>query len=383
MHPTLLDRFISTPANDYSLSLMINDLENECFPPAKSNAYYNDIYNMNQNQYEVSDSSNQASSSAGFDSSQYLSQMALMPPSDSLFEPMDEYNAVPMNIPGNDNYTAMPDLTNDWNNYGMVAQDMHPVTKFPFKPSSPYYHTPTIHRDPSFFDKMLATVSPQDAMLKQDDYPIMGNYKDHQDFEFKPNPVYETPEVMDEDEDDYDEDLVSSDDELEFDDDLSVPTTTASKVPGLTFTQSQPTQPTNVQFTAPSMQFLDSSSTHDAAASTPEQRSLDFSMPTPSPSPLHSHRRTPSTDGSEANKTGSRSKRLPLSHTGPHRCDQINSVTGEACNKIFSRPYDLIRHQDTIHAAVRKTFKCDLCGDRSKTFSRMDALSRHIRVKHH
>lgn len=64
-----------------------------------------------------------------------------------------------------------------------------------------------------------------------------------------------------------------------------------------------------------------------------------------------------------------------------HLCEHVDG-SGSPCGKVFSRPYDLIRHQDTIHAAVRKTYKCEHCGDDSKTFSRMDALSRHIRVKH-
>lgn len=65
-----------------------------------------------------------------------------------------------------------------------------------------------------------------------------------------------------------------------------------------------------------------------------------------------------------------------------HRCQLVNPITGDPCNKMFSRPYDLVRHQDTIHAAVRKTFKCEMCPENAKTFSRMDALSRHMRVKH-
>lgn len=88
---------------------------------------------------------------------------------------------------------------------------------------------------------------------------------------------------------------------------------------------------------------------------------------------LQMHRRT-------HNSTPPR-KKIPLSaQTGPHRCGFNNPVTGKPCNKIFSRPYDLIRHQETIHASNRKTFKCDLCGDDTKTFSRQDALARHIRV---
>ncbi|KAK9452725.1 hypothetical protein V1511DRAFT_506797, partial [Dipodascopsis uninucleata] len=76
-------------------------------------------------------------------------------------------------------------------------------------------------------------------------------------------------------------------------------------------------------------------------------------------------------------------KRIPLSaQTGPHRCTFINPSTNKVCNKVFSRPYDLIRHQETIHAVNRKTYKCEFCGDDTKTFSRQDALARHIRVKH-
>lgn len=80
-----------------------------------------------------------------------------------------------------------------------------------------------------------------------------------------------------------------------------------------------------------------------------------------------------------------RARKLKKAHrkNGPCVCDVVNPKTGAVCNKRFSRSYDLIRHQDTIHAKVKKTFECHLCGDKSKTFSRIDALSRHLRVKHH
>lgn len=74
-----------------------------------------------------------------------------------------------------------------------------------------------------------------------------------------------------------------------------------------------------------------------------------------------------------------------------HVCMLINPNTGNQCNKQFSRPYDLIRHQETIHASLKKIFRCVICEGRldggrgngkSKTFSRGDALSRHIKVKH-
>jgi uncharacterized Zn-finger protein len=66
---------------------------------------------------------------------------------------------------------------------------------------------------------------------------------------------------------------------------------------------------------------------------------------------------------------------------GPHRCDRINPSTGKPCATVFSRPYDLTRHEDTIHNARKQKVRCDLCTD-EKTFSRADALTRHYRVCH-
>ncbi|SCU99877.1 LAME_0G06106g1_1 [Lachancea meyersii CBS 8951] len=71
-----------------------------------------------------------------------------------------------------------------------------------------------------------------------------------------------------------------------------------------------------------------------------------------------------------------------------HTCELINPITNEVCGKKFSRPYDLIRHQKTIHASKKKVFRCVICIQQQgaegyeKTFSRGDALSRHIKVKH-
>lgn len=66
---------------------------------------------------------------------------------------------------------------------------------------------------------------------------------------------------------------------------------------------------------------------------------------------------------------------------GPSRCARINPTTGKPCNTIFSRPYDLTRHEDTIHNVARPKVRCELCKD-EKTFSRQDALTRHKKVKH-
>ena len=66
---------------------------------------------------------------------------------------------------------------------------------------------------------------------------------------------------------------------------------------------------------------------------------------------------------------------------GPHRCDKINPQTGKPCNTVFSRSYDLTRHEDTIHNNRKQKVRCHLCTE-EKTFSRNDALTRHMRVVH-
>lgn len=66
---------------------------------------------------------------------------------------------------------------------------------------------------------------------------------------------------------------------------------------------------------------------------------------------------------------------------GPHKCERINPSTGKSCNTIFSRSYDLTRHEDTIHNNRKQKVRCHLCTE-EKTFSRNDALTRHMRVVH-
>lgn len=66
---------------------------------------------------------------------------------------------------------------------------------------------------------------------------------------------------------------------------------------------------------------------------------------------------------------------------GPHKCTRINPATGKPCNTIFSRPYDLTRHEDTIHNNRKQKVRCPMCRE-EKTFSRNDALTRHMRVVH-
>lgn len=71
-----------------------------------------------------------------------------------------------------------------------------------------------------------------------------------------------------------------------------------------------------------------------------------------------------------------------------YTCMMLDLITDAPCSAQFSRSYDLVRHQNTIHAKQKIVFHCLQCiklfGERgfSKTFSRLDALSRHLKSKH-
>lgn len=86
---------------------------------------------------------------------------------------------------------------------------------------------------------------------------------------------------------------------------------------------------------------------------------------------------TSNSDGASAGMTSA----LLNTQAGPHKCERINPSTNKPCNIMFSRPYDLTRHEDTIHNARKQKVRCDLCSE-EKTFSRADALTRHYRVCH-
>ncbi|TAQ83078.1 hypothetical protein B7494_g8598 [Chlorociboria aeruginascens] len=73
---------------------------------------------------------------------------------------------------------------------------------------------------------------------------------------------------------------------------------------------------------------------------------------------------------------------LHNTQNGPHRCDRVNPSTGKPCNISFSRPYDLTRHEDTIHNPHKQKLECRFCSNEKKTFSRNDALTRHMKIVH-
>ncbi|MCJ1439231.1 hypothetical protein MMC27_008622 [Xylographa pallens] len=98
------------------------------------------------------------------------------------------------------------------------------------------------------------------------------------------------------------------------------------------------------------------------------------------------HRQATPQNGAHSPNSGSGSSAAALlasrnSQAGPHKCERINPSTGKPCNSIFSRPYDLTRHEDTIHNARKQKVRCQFCTE-EKTFSRNDALTRHMRVVH-
>lgn len=132
----------------------------------------------------------------------------------------------------------------------------------------------------------------------------------------------------------------------------------------------------------------------------------------------------------------SKDHRVKEGKDSEHVCMISNPKTGLPCHKVFSRPYDLIRHQNTIHATKRSFYRCLFCEDdlrrkkglnpinsivesadyrssnfskenaatqitssqiikkirhgpdagqeylSNKTFSRCDALTRHLRFRH-
>jgi hypothetical protein len=269
-------------------------------------------------------------------------------------------------------------------NTSSYALDVMEVDEQPnsaFKVSSPYYSAPI--RSLAQVNFMPLTVSPRDAMIKspQDDFysrydrmpslfgPSGFDESAGQQMFIHPNEIQslellDTPEAMLEDDDD-DDDGDDGDDGFEYDDVLS-----EDEEEDLFVRRGSFDSPYNMRNSLEPLRHVDL----EPIAIKQE--------PDISPVATESPELTDLMVDPNSESTSPKIKRKLPSSAGPHRCEALNPQTGRPCGKVFSRPYDLIRHQDTIHAAVRKTFRCDLCGDGSKSFSRMDALSRHIRIKH-
>ncbi|KAH0250716.1 hypothetical protein KCV00_g99, partial [Aureobasidium melanogenum] len=63
------------------------------------------------------------------------------------------------------------------------------------------------------------------------------------------------------------------------------------------------------------------------------------------------------------------------SQQGPHKCTRINPSTGKPCNSIFSRPYDLTRHEDTIHNRQKQKLFTPRSTSTTDNIHRMDQIS--------
>ena len=107
---------------------------------------------------------------------------------------------------------------------------------------------------------------------------------------------------------------------------------------------------------------------------------------------LHKHRREahrassqyaslPTTPTSATHNAQATTNSVSRNNGSDHRCTKPNPQTGKPCNTVFSRSYDLTRHEDTIHNNKKQKVRCHLCTE-EKTFSRSDALTRHMRVVH-
>ena len=90
---------------------------------------------------------------------------------------------------------------------------------------------------------------------------------------------------------------------------------------------------------------------------------------------------TPSSANAPYNQQAAQNNVSRNNQPGPHKCEKTNPSTGKPCNTVFSRSYDLTRHEDTIHNNRKQKVRCHLCTE-EKTFSRNDALTRHMRVVH-
>lgn len=119
----------------------------------------------------------------------------------------------------------------------------------------------------------------------------------------------------------------------------------------------------------------------DTAAKLQRHRRDAHSPTSPQQTPITPTLSSSSAASAPGSSTGVTATANRNSQAGPHKCERINPSTNKACNTVFSRSYDLTRHEDTIHNNRKQKVRCHLCTE-EKTFSRNDALTRHMRVVH-
>lgn len=70
---------------------------------------------------------------------------------------------------------------------------------------------------------------------------------------------------------------------------------------------------------------------------------------------------------------------------GAHQCQNLDPTTGRPCLKIFYGRNELQRHEEFVHATLKKIYRCVYCeqqGNHNQCYPRHDSLARHIRRKH-
>lgn len=117
----------------------------------------------------------------------------------------------------------------------------------------------------------------------------------------------------------------------------------------------------------------------DAGSKLQKHRKEFHHQPSPQPTPVTPTPSASSAASAPGSNTGAAANRN--SQAGPHKCERMNPSTNKPCNTAFSRSYDLTRHEDTIHNNRKQKVRCTHCQE-EKTFSRNDALTRHMRVVH-
>jgi hypothetical protein len=278
----------------------------------------------------------------------------------------------------------------------MSSPTSNPRGQSPFRQSSPYSMPVRLPQQPPTLQKTRTSVSPKELMLDENDVEDNATPLFHQTqqmFAGRRNPSnlsnYYTPSFQTEPSVQIPQQYPfistqgSSQSELptstpEFPAHLISMESTNEDGPSIPSSQQSVEIKAQPQVTPqPTQRPTDTSSDHGTYSCTYHGCAQRFE----SPAKLQKHKREGHRQVSPSSGSASPNLALRNSQAGPHRCDRINPSTGKPCNSIFSRPYDLTRHEDTIHNGRKIKVRCHLCTE-EKTFSRNDALTRHMRVVH-
>jgi hypothetical protein len=274
----------------------------------------------------------------------------------------------------------------------------NPRDKSPFRQNSPYMPAPPQRQPPATLQKQRTSISPKELMLDEHDIddnatPLFAPDQTQSMFATRRTPSnlsnFYTPDTSMQIPQQYP--FVSQGNRNSGLQDMT-PDFPAHMISMESTAEEGPSEPSSQQSIRSRSQLQPAPQQQQQSQTM--QRSLDTSSDSgtysctyhgchlrfETPAKLQKHKRE---GHRQTSPTSSQSPNLALrnSQAGPHRCDRINPSTGKPCNSVFSRPYDLTRHEDTIHNGRKQKVRCHLCTE-EKTFSRNDALTRHMRVVH-